>query len=107
MHMRLLVGMIAVFALFSAVVSADQQQQHFEVPARDSAKTEELANQLAGLSRRVDPNEAKLLAECAYATVARVQHVWHPDLQQFPCLSWLEETRLLLSLDRGSASCAG
>jgi hypothetical protein len=31
--MRLLVGMIAVFALFSAVVSADQQQQHFEVPA--------------------------------------------------------------------------
>ena len=73
MHMRLLVGMIAVFALFSAVVSADQQQQHFEVPARDSAKTEELANQLAGLSRRVDPNEAKLLAECAYATVARLR----------------------------------
>jgi hypothetical protein len=110
--MRLLVGMIAVFALFSAVVSADQQQQHFEVPARDSAKTEELANQLAGLSRRVDPNEAKLLAECAYATVARLRPeynmfgtpifnnflVYHGWRKRGYCYHWTED--LLLALDK-------
>jgi len=112
MHMRLLVGMIAVVALFSAVVSADQQQQHFEVPARDSAKTEELANQLAGLSRRVDPNEAKLLAECAYATVARLRPeynmfgtpifnnflVYHGWRKRGYCYHWTED--LLLALDK-------
>ena len=104
--------MIAVFALFSAVVSADQQQQHFEVPARDSAKTEELANQLAGLSRRVDPNEAKLLAECAYATVARLRPeynmfgtpifnnflVYHGWRKRGYCYHWTED--LLLALDK-------
>ena len=73
MHTRLVAGIIAAFAVSSAVVSAEQQRQHFEVPAKESAKAEELANQLARLSRRVDPNEAKLLAECAYATVARLR----------------------------------
>ena len=47
MHMRFIAGMIAAFALFSTVVSAEEQQQHFEVPAKDSAKAEELGNQLA------------------------------------------------------------
>jgi hypothetical protein len=109
--MRLLAGMIAVFVLFRAVVSADQQQQHFEVPAKDSAKAEKLANQLAGLSRRVDPNEAKLLAECAYATVARLRPeynmfgtpifnnflVYHGWRKRGYCYHWTED--LLLALD--------
>jgi hypothetical protein len=112
MHMRLLAGMIAVFVLFRAVVSADQQQQHFEVPAKDSAKAEKLANQLAGLSRRVDPNEAKLLAECAYATVARLRPeynmfgtpifnnflVYHGWRKRGYCYHWTED--LLLALDK-------
>jgi hypothetical protein len=103
--------MIAVFVLFRAVVSADQQQQHFEVPAKDSAKAEKLANQLAGLSRRVDPNEAKLLAECAYATVARLRPeynmfgtpifnnflVYHGWRKRGYCYHWTED--LLLALD--------
>ena len=103
--------MIAAFALFSAVVSA-QQQQHFEVPAKDSAKAEELANQLAGLSRRVDPNEAKLLAESAYATVARLRQeyrmfgtpifnnflVYHGWRKRGYCWQWTED--LLLALDK-------
>jgi hypothetical protein len=110
--MRLLAGMIAVFVLFRAVVSADQQQQHFEVPAKDSAKAEKLANQLAGLSRRVDPNEAKLLAECAYATVARLRPeynmfgtpifnnflVYHGWRKRGYCYHWTED--LLLALDK-------
>jgi len=104
--------MIAAFALFSAVVSAEQQQQHFEVPAKDSAKADELANQLAGLSRRVDPNEAKLLAESAYATVAQLRKeyrmfgtpifnnflVYHGWRKRGYCWQWTED--LLLALDK-------
>ena len=102
--------MIAAFALFSAVVSAEQQQ-HFEVSAKDSAKAEELADQLSALSRRVDPNEAKLLADCAYATVARLRPeynmfgtpifnnflVYHGWRNRGYCYHWTED--LLLALD--------
>src|SRR5436309_9384397 len=67
---------IAVFALWNGAVSAEQQHAPFEVPKKDSAKAEELAKQLAALSRTVDSDEAKLLAECAYATVARLRQVY-------------------------------
>ena len=111
MRTRLVAGMIAAFALFIAVVSAEEQQQHFEVPAKDSAKAEELGNQLARLSRRVDPNEAKLLAECAYATVAQLRKeyrmfgtpifnnflVYHGWRKRGYCYQWTED--LLLALD--------
>src|SRR5215469_8759015 len=111
MHTRLLAGMIAAFVLFSAVVSAEEQQQHFEVPAKEVPKAEELAKQLAALSRRVDPNEAKLLAECAYATVARLRPeynmfatpifnnflVYHGWRKRGYCYQWTED--LLLALD--------
>ena len=63
MDTRFIAAIIAAFALFSAVVSAEEQWQHFEVPAKDVAKAEELANQLANLSRRVDPKEATLVAQ--------------------------------------------
>jgi hypothetical protein len=111
MQTRLVAGIIAVFAVSSAVVSAEQQWQHFEVPPKDFAKAEELANQLARLSRRVDPNEAKLLAECAYATVARLRQeyrmfgtpifnnflVFHGWRKRGYCYQWSED--LLLALD--------
>jgi len=63
MHTRLVAGIIATFAVSTAVVSAEQQRQHFEVSPKDSAKAEELANQLANLSHRVDPKEATLVAQ--------------------------------------------
>ena len=111
MQKRLVAGIIGAFAVFSAVVMAQQQRPHFEVPEKESAKTEELANQLAGLSRRVDPNEAKLLAECAYATVARLRQeyrmfgtpifnnflVYHGLRKRGYCFQWSED--LLLALD--------
>src|SRR5882672_2093107 len=111
MHTRLVAGIIVALAVSIAVVSAEQQRQHFEVPAKDSAKAEELANQLAGLSRRVDPNEAKLLAECAYATVAQLRQeyrmfgtpifnnflVYHGWRKRGYCYQWTED--LLLALD--------
>jgi hypothetical protein len=111
MHTRLVAGIIAALALASAAVSAEQQRQHFEVPPKDFAKTEELAKQLAGLSRRVDPKEAKLLAECAYATVAQLRQeyqmfgtpifnnflVYHGWRKRGYCYQWTED--LLLALD--------
>jgi hypothetical protein len=101
-----------VFAVSSAVVASEQQRPYFEVPAKDSAKAEELAKQIAALSRRVDPNEAKLLAECAYSTVARLRQeysmfgtpifnnflVYHGLRKRGYCYQWTED--LLLALDR-------
>src|SRR5215468_196024 len=112
MHTSHIAGMIAASVLFTAIASAEEQPQRFEVPAKDSAKAEELANQLAGLSRRVDPNEARLLAECAYATVARLRPeynmfgtpifnnflVYHGWRKRGYCWQWTED--LLLALDK-------
>jgi hypothetical protein len=81
------------------------------VPPKELAKSEQLADQLARLSRRVDPNEAKLLAESAYATVARLRQeyrmfgtpifnnflVYHGWRKRGYCYQWTED--LLLALD--------
>jgi len=112
MHTRLVAGIIAAFAVARALASAEQDGQHFEVPAKESAKAEELANQLARLSRRVDRNEAKLLAECACATVAQLRQeyrpfgtpifnnllVYHGLKKRGYCYHWTED--LLLALDK-------
>src|SRR5436189_825251 len=111
MHTRLVAGIIAAFAVSSAVLSAEQQRQRFEVPPKDFAKAEELANQLASLSRRVDPNEATLVAQCAFSTVARLRQeyrmfgtpifnnflVYHGLRKRGYCYQWSED--LLLALD--------
>src|ERR1043166_4564984 len=112
MHTRLVAGIIAAFAVSSALASGEQDGQHLEVPAKESAKAEELANQLARLSHRVDRNEARLLAECAYATVARLRQeyrmfgtpifnnflVYHGWRKRGYCFQWTED--LLLALDK-------
>jgi hypothetical protein len=112
MHKRVLAGVIAGFAVSSALIGAERQQQHFELAAKEFAKAEELANQLAWLSRRVNPNEAKLLAECAYSTVARLREeyrpfgtpifnnflVYHRVKKRGYCYQWTED--LLLALDK-------
>jgi hypothetical protein len=111
MHAKLVAGIIAAFAVSGTVVSAEEQRPSFEVPPKDVAKAEELANQLTKLSRRVDPNEAKLLADCAYATVARLRPeynmfgtpifnnflVYHGWRKRGYCFQWTED--LLLALD--------
>ena len=111
MHTRLVAGIIVALAVSSAVVSAEQQRQHFEVSPKDSAKAEELANQLANLSRRVDPKEATLVAQCAFSTVARLRQeyrmfgtpifnnflVYHGWRKRGYCFQWTED--LLLALD--------
>src|SRR5436190_3586333 len=111
MHTRLVAGIIAAVAVSSAVLSAEQQRQRFEVPPKDFAKAEELANQLASLSRRVDPNEATLVAQCAFSTVARLRQeyrmfctpifnnflVYHGLRKRGYCYQWSED--LVLALD--------
>jgi hypothetical protein len=111
MHTRLVVGIIAALAVSSAVAIAEQQPPDFGVSAKDVAKAEELANQFASLSRRVDPNEAKLLAQCAYATAARLREeyrmfgtpifnnflIFHGWRKRGYCYQWSED--LLLALD--------
>src|SRR5678815_524862 len=90
MHARAVAGLIAFFSVSSTVVSAEQQRQHFEVPPKDFAKAEELANQLAALSRRVDPKEATLVAQCAFSTVAQLRQEYRmfgtPIFNNFLCL---------------------
>ncbi|HKS04391.1 MAG TPA: hypothetical protein VJR49_03465 [Chthoniobacterales bacterium] len=112
MDTRVVAGMIAAFSLSNAIVVAEPPSLHFDVPVKDSAKADELANQLARLSRRVDPNEAKLLAECAYATVAHLREeyrpfgtpifnnflVYHGLKKRGYCYQWSED--LLLALDK-------
>jgi hypothetical protein len=111
MHTRLVAGIIAAFAVSSAVVEAEQQRFNFEVSPKDSAKAEELADQLAALSRRVDPKEATLVAQCAFSTVARLRQeyrmfgtpifnnflVYHGWRNRGYCYQWTED--LLLALD--------
>src|SRR5438552_3665910 len=111
MHMRVIAGTIAAFAVSSMVVATEQHGPHFDVPKQDSAKREELAKQLAALSPRVDRNEAKLLAGCAYGTVARLRQeyrmfgtpifnnflVYHGLKKRGYCYQWTED--LLLALD--------
>src|SRR5204863_9302172 len=73
MRTKIIAGFLAAVAISTSVVAAEQRRAQFDVPARDFARAEELSKQLATLSPRVDPNEAKLLAEYAYATVAQLR----------------------------------
>jgi hypothetical protein len=111
MHTRIIAGILATVAISTSVIAAEQRRTHFDVPTRDFAKAQELSKQLAALSPRVDPSEAKLLAEYAYATVARLRQqyqmfatpifnnflVYHGLKKRGYCYQWTED--LLLALD--------
>ena len=102
-----------MLALGAAATLAQQEQflSPFELPKNDAANQEALANNLAALSPRVDRNEAKHLAERAYATVARLRReyrmfgtpifnnflVYHGLRKRGYCYHWMED--LLLALD--------
>ena len=111
MDTRIFAWILVAIAISTTVVAAEQQPARFDVPVRDSAKAEELAKQLAALSPRVDPSEAKLLADYAYAAVARLRQeyrmfgtpifnnflVYHGLRKRGYCYQWTED--LLLALD--------
>jgi hypothetical protein len=107
---------LMIFSSWTRPATAQQQQQQppvsFQVPKNDSAKAAALANQLAALSPRVNPEEAKLLAECAYATVGKLRReyrmfgtpifnnflIYHGLRKRGYCYQWSED--LLISLDK-------
>jgi len=105
---------LAVFTAWTRPAMADQQQRpfSFQVPKNDSAAAEALADQLAALSPRVNRDEAKLLAECAYATVSKLRRdyrmfgtpifnnflIYHGLRKRGYCYQWSED--LLVALDK-------
>jgi hypothetical protein len=105
-----------VLVIFGASVRpalGDQQQQpiSFQVQKSDVAKAEKLASDLASLSPRVNREEAKLLANCAFATVSKLRRdyrmfgtpifnnflVYHGLRKRGYCYQWSED--LLIALD--------
>jgi hypothetical protein len=105
---------LAIFAAWTRPAMADQQQRpfSFRVPKNDSAAAEALASQLAALSPRVNREEARLLAECAYATASQLRKeyrmfgtpifnnflIYHGFRKRGYCYQWSED--LLIALDR-------
>jgi len=111
MRTRIIAGILAALAISTSVIAAEQRRAQFDVPARDFAKAQKLSKQFAALSPRVDPSEAKLLADYAYATVAQLRQeyrmfgtpifnnflVYHGLKKRGYCYQWTED--LLLALD--------
>src|ERR687887_148937 len=116
LQIHLLIYLGAVLVLFGAWARpafADQQQPpvSFQVQKSDVAKAEKLANDLASLSPRVNREEAKLLADCAFATVTKLRReyrmfgtpifnnflIYHGLRKRGYCYQWSED--LLVAID--------
>ena len=104
---------LVIFATWSSPVLGDEQQQpsSFQVAKSDSANAEKLANELCSLSPRVNRDEAKLLADCAFVTVSKLRReyrmfgtpifnnflIYHGLRKRGYCYQWSED--LLVALD--------
>jgi hypothetical protein len=91
----------------------DQQQQplSFQVQKSDLANAEKLAGELTSLSPRVNRDEAKVLADCAFTTVTKLRReyrmfgtpifnnflIFHGLRKRGYCYQWSED--LLVALD--------
>ena len=110
------VGIILLFGICTTDFAGAGQQPKKSANGTDSsrgdvAKAEALGNKLAALSSRVDPKEARLLAECAYATADRLRRqyrmfgtpifnnflVYHGFRKRGYCYQWTAD--LLVALD--------
>lgn len=88
-----------------------QRSPSFQVQKSDAAKAEKLADELASLSPRVNRDEAKLLAACAFATVTKLRReyrmfgtpifnnflIYHGLRKRGYCYQWSED--LLIAID--------
>jgi hypothetical protein len=104
---------LLIFWAWATPAFADQQQQpvSFQVHKSDVAKAEKLASELGALSPRVNREEAKLLADCAFATVTKLRReyrmfgtpifnnflIYHGLRKRGYCYQWSED--LLIALD--------
>ena len=95
------------------LLGAEQQLSFsFQVSKNDAANAVKLADQLASLSPRVNRDEAKLLADCAFVTVSKLRReyrmfgtpifnnflIYHGLRKRGYCYQWSED--LLLALDK-------
>jgi hypothetical protein len=106
-------AVLVIFWAWPSPALGDEQQQpfSFQVQKSDVAKAEKLANDLASLSPRVNREEAKLLADCAFATVSKLRReyrmfgtpifnnflIYHGLRKRGYCYQWSED--LLIALD--------
>jgi hypothetical protein len=104
---------LVIFKAWAGPAFGDQQQQpiSFQVQKGDVAKAEKLADELAALSSRVNRDEAKLLADCAFTTVTKLRReyrmfgtpifnnflIYHGLRKRGYCYQWSED--LLTTLD--------
>jgi hypothetical protein len=104
---------LVILGAWTRPALGDEQQWSlaFQLPKSDSARAEALGDQLKALSPRVNREEAKLLAQCAYATVSRLRHqyrmfgtpifnnflIYHGIRKRGYCYQWSED--LLIALD--------
>ena len=102
---------ILAVGIAPALAQQEQFSSPFELPKNDATNTVALADRLTALSPRVDPNEAKALAECAYATVTQLRReyrmfgtpifnnflVYHGLRKRGYCYHWMAD--LLVALD--------
>lgn len=107
-------AVVVIFGTWGRPALGDQQQQpiSFQVQKGDVAKAEKLAGDLASLSPTVNREEAKLLADCAFATVSKLRRefrmfgtpifnnflIYHGLRKRGYCYQWSED--LLLALDK-------
>ena len=105
---------IVILGGWNRPVLGDEQQQpfSFQVQKSDVAKAEKLTDELASLSPRVNRDEAKLLADCAFVTVTKLRReyrmfgppifnnflIYHGMRKRGYCYQWSED--LLLALDK-------
>jgi hypothetical protein len=108
-------GAVVVIVGVSGRPALGEQQRRpiaFPVQKDDVANSGKLADELAALSPRVNRDEAKLLADCAFATVGRLRReyrmfgtpifnnflIYHGLRKRGYCYQWSED--LLLALDK-------
>ena len=106
-------AVLVIFGAWARPALGDQQQPSisFQVQKSDVAKAEKLAGDLGSLSARVNRDEAKLLAGCAFATVSKLRReyrmfgtpifnnflIYHGLRKRGYCYQWSED--LLIAFD--------
>ncbi len=104
---------LVILGAWPCAALGDQQQQpfSFQLQKSDVAKAEKLVDELASLSPRVNRDEAKLLADCAFATVTKLRReyrmfgtpifnnflIYHGLRKRGYCFQWSED--LLIAID--------
>src|SRR5258708_33339408 len=104
---------LVISGAWNRPVLGNEQQPpfSFQVSKSDAANAEKLAGELASLSPRVNRDEAKLLADCAFATVTKLRReyrmfgtpifnnflIYHGLRKRGYCYQWSED--LLIAID--------